>query len=79
MAPMPFPVRILAGSSPLLFDSPRSGVGAMIAAAHERHGYSIHPNRRSMPAIASSHSTDFAGVAHADFVIEVDRKPWGGL
>jgi len=44
-------------------------VRAAIAAAHERHGYSIHVNCHSMPAIASSYSTDFPGLAHADFVI----------
>jgi N-formylglutamate deformylase len=40
-----------------------------IAAAHARHGYSIHLNCHSMPAIASEYSTDFPGLAHADFVI----------
>jgi N-formylglutamate deformylase len=37
--------------------------------AHARHGYSIHLNCHSMPAIASSHATEFPGEAHADFVI----------
>jgi N-formylglutamate deformylase len=37
--------------------------------AHARHGYSIHLNCHSMPAIASAYSTDFPGLAHADFVI----------
>jgi len=40
-----------------------------IDAAHARHGYSIHLNCHSMPAIASAYSTDFPGMAHADFVI----------
>jgi hypothetical protein len=37
--------------------------------AHARHGYSIHINCHSMPAIASAYSTDFPGLAHADFVV----------
>jgi N-formylglutamate deformylase len=37
--------------------------------AHARHGYSIHINCHSMPAVAGSHATDFPGLAHADFVI----------
>ncbi len=37
--------------------------------AHALHGYSIHVNCHSMPAIASSHATDFPGEAHADFVV----------
>ncbi len=40
-----------------------------IAAAHARHGYCIHINCHSMPAVASSHATEFPGQAHADFVI----------
>jgi N-formylglutamate deformylase len=40
-----------------------------IDAAHAQHGYSIHLNCHSMPAIASSHATEFPGEAHADFVI----------
>lgn len=40
-----------------------------IDAAHAAHGYSIHVNCHSMPAIASSHATDFPGEAHADFVV----------
>jgi len=34
-------------------------VAQAIAAAHARHGYSIHLNCHSMPAVASSHATDF--------------------
>ncbi|GAB3649611.1 N-formylglutamate amidohydrolase [Ramlibacter alkalitolerans] len=44
-------------------------VAAAIAAAHARHGYSIHLNCHSMPAISSAYSTDFPGLVHADFVI----------
>jgi N-formylglutamate deformylase len=44
-------------------------VAAAIEAAHARHGYSIHLNCHSMPAVSSSHATDFPGLVHADFVI----------
>ncbi len=44
-------------------------VGRAIDAAHARHGYSIHLNCHSMPAVASTHATDFPGLVHADFVI----------
>jgi N-formylglutamate deformylase len=44
-------------------------VGNAIDAAHARHGYSIHINCHSMPAVSSSHATDFPGLVHADFVI----------
>jgi N-formylglutamate deformylase len=44
-------------------------VAAAIEAAHPRHGYSIHLNCHSMPAVAGSYSTDFPGLVHADFVI----------
>ena len=44
-------------------------VAAAIEAAHARHGYSIHLNCHSMPAVAGSYSTDFPGLVHADFVI----------
>jgi N-formylglutamate deformylase len=46
-----------------------AAVGRAIDAAHARHGYSIHINCHSMPEIASSHATDFPGLAHADFVL----------
>ena len=46
-----------------------AAVARAIDAAHARHGYSIHLNCHSMPAIASSHSTEFPGEVHADFVI----------
>lgn len=44
-------------------------VARAIAAAQERHGYSIHLNCHSMPSVASEYATDFPGLAHADFVI----------
>ena len=46
-----------------------AAVVSAIDAAHARHGYSIHVNCHSMPAIASSNATDFPGEAHADFVV----------
>lgn len=46
-----------------------AAVAQAIEAAHQQHGYSIHINCHSMPAIASSHATDFPGEAHADFVV----------
>ena len=46
-----------------------AAVAGAIDAAHARHGYAIHVNCHSMPAIAGSHATDFPGMAHADFVI----------
>ncbi|XAH23303.1 N-formylglutamate amidohydrolase [Xylophilus sp. GW821-FHT01B05] len=46
-----------------------AAVAAAIDAAHARHGYSIHLNCHSMPAVAASHATDFPGLVHADFVI----------
>jgi N-formylglutamate deformylase len=46
-----------------------AAVGQAIDAAHVRHGYSIHINCHSMPAVASSHATDFPGMVHADFVL----------
>jgi N-formylglutamate deformylase len=44
-------------------------VRAAIDAAHARHGYSIHLNCHSMPAVSSSYSTEFPGMVHPDFVI----------
>ena len=46
-----------------------AAVAAAIDAAHARHGYSIHINCHSMPAVASSHATEFPGLVHADFVV----------
>ncbi len=46
-----------------------AAVGKAIDAAHARHGYSIHINCHSMPAVSSSHATDFPGLRHADFVL----------
>lgn len=46
-----------------------AAVAEAIAAAHARHGYSIHINCHSMPAVSGSHATEFPGLVHADFVI----------
>jgi len=46
-----------------------AAVAQAIDLAHARHGYSIHVNCHSMPAIASSHATEYPGEAHADFVV----------
>ncbi|RYX98050.1 MAG: N-formylglutamate amidohydrolase [Comamonadaceae bacterium] len=47
----------------------QDAVAASIDAAHRAHGYSIHVNCHSMPAIAAAMATDFPGEAHADFVV----------
>jgi N-formylglutamate deformylase len=44
-------------------------VATAIDAAHARHGYSIHINCHSMPAVASQFATAFPGLVHADFVV----------
>jgi N-formylglutamate deformylase len=44
-------------------------VKAAIDAAHARHGYSMHINCHSMPAVSASHATEFPGLVHADFVV----------
>lgn len=46
-----------------------AAVSSAIEAAHAQHGYSIHLNCHSMPAVAGSHATEFPGVAHSDFVV----------
>jgi N-formylglutamate deformylase len=46
-----------------------TAVAQAIDQAHAEHGFSIHLNCHSMPAVASSHATDFPGLAHADFVL----------
>jgi N-formylglutamate deformylase len=46
-----------------------AAVAQAIDAAYRQHGYSLHINCHSMPAIASSNATDFPGEAHADFVL----------
>ncbi len=46
-----------------------AAVAAAIDAAHARHGYSIHVNCHSMPAVAASYATEFPGLVHADFVV----------
>ena len=46
-----------------------AAVAQAIDAAHARHGYSIHLNCHSMPAVAASHATLFPGLVHADLVV----------
>jgi N-formylglutamate deformylase len=46
-----------------------AAVAQAIDAAHARHGYSLHINCHSMPAVSASHATDFPGLVHADFVV----------
>ncbi len=46
-----------------------AAVQEAIDAAHARHGFSLHINCHSMPAVSAAHSTDFPGLEHADFVI----------
>ncbi len=46
-----------------------AAVAEAIDAAHARHGFSIHLNCHSMPAVAASHATDYPGLVHADFVV----------
>lgn len=46
-----------------------AAVSEAIEAAHSRHGWSIHINCHSMPAVSASHATDFPGLVHPDFVI----------
>ena len=46
-----------------------AAVAEAINQAHARHGYSIHINCHSMPAVSTSHATDFPGLVHADFVV----------
>jgi N-formylglutamate amidohydrolase len=52
-------------------------VAQAIDAAHARHGYSIHINCHSMPAVASSHATEYPGLVHDDFVVG-DRDGYHG-
>jgi N-formylglutamate deformylase len=44
-------------------------VAAAIDQAHARHGFSLHIDCHSMPAIAARFATDHPGLAHADFVV----------
>jgi N-formylglutamate deformylase len=46
-----------------------AAVAGSINAAHAAHGFSVHVNCHSMPAVASSCATDFPGEKHADFVV----------
>ena len=53
-----------------------AAVAQAIEAASAQHGYSLHINCHSMPAIASSSATDFPGEAHAD---ETGTGPGAGF
>ncbi len=46
-----------------------AAVKSAIDAAHARHGFSMHINCHSMPAVSSRYGTDFPGLVHADFVV----------
>ena len=46
-----------------------AAVEKTIENAHARHGYSIHVNCHSMPAIAGPYASNFPGIEHADFVV----------
>lgn len=46
-----------------------AAVAHAIDAAHGVHGYCIHINCHSMPAVASQCATEFPGEVHADFVV----------
>ena len=46
-----------------------AAVAQAIDAAHARHGYSMHINCHSMPAVASIQSTGYPGEVHPDFVV----------
>ncbi|MEI7784479.1 MAG: N-formylglutamate amidohydrolase [Betaproteobacteria bacterium] len=46
-----------------------AAVAQALNAAHQAHGYSLHINCHSMPAVAASHATDFPGLVHPDFVV----------
>ncbi len=42
---------------------------AAVRAARGRHGYVIHINCHSMPAVAQAYATEHPGLVHADFVL----------
>ncbi len=44
-------------------------VSQAITTAHAAHGYSIHINCHSMPAVAAAYATEFPGLHHPDFVV----------
>lgn len=46
-----------------------AAVQQAVDAAHARHGYSLHINCHSMPAVAAANATEFPGLRHADFVV----------
>jgi N-formylglutamate deformylase len=44
-------------------------VHAAVHSARQRHAAVLHLNCHSMPAVSAAFSTDFPGLAHADFVL----------
>jgi N-formylglutamate deformylase len=46
-----------------------AAVAQAIDEAYRQHGYSIHINCHSMPAVASRSATEYPGEKHADFVV----------
>lgn len=46
-----------------------SALEAAVHTARSAHGYCIHLNCHSMPAVSSSHATDYPGLVHPDFVV----------
>ncbi|MBI5277919.1 MAG: N-formylglutamate amidohydrolase [Burkholderiales bacterium] len=46
-----------------------AAVARAVGEAHARHGYSIHLNCHSMPAVAGKNATGYPGMVHADFVV----------
>jgi N-formylglutamate deformylase len=46
-----------------------AAVFSSINTAHAAHGFSVHVNCHSMPALAAGCATDFPGEQHADFVV----------
>lgn len=46
-----------------------AALDAAVHAARSAHGYCIHLNCHSMPAVSSSHATDYPGLVHPDFVV----------
>ena len=46
-----------------------AAVAQALDTAHAAHGYVLHINCHSMPAVAASHATDHPGLVHPDFVV----------
>jgi N-formylglutamate deformylase len=46
-----------------------AAVAQAIGRARSRHGWCVHVNCHSMPAVSGTHATDFPGLAHPDFVV----------